>query len=436
MYKPKLAIVGRPNVGKSALFNRLCGKRISIVDEAEGITRDRLYGEAELFGRPFQVVDTGGIDPHAKTPFSEQVKEQAIYAIEEADAIILVVDGRAGITELDALIAKRIRQSGKPVCVAVNKMDTEEQEREAYPFQALGIQPLFPISALHGWQIAELLEALLTQCPEKEAEIEEEKNTSVTIVGRPNVGKSSLINALLNDERCIVSPVPGTTRDHIEIPHLNHTFIDTAGIRRKRAEHEVVDKFAAIRTQEAIARSDLCLFMIDATEGMTTQEKRIASQIEEEGKGCIVLLNKWDLVKGFQMEPLLRALNDACPFLSYCPRLFISAKTGRNLEKILPLIEEVKEERKRRIPTSQLNQLIEKAQQLNHPPRITGKRLRIYYLTQIGVEPPTFTLFVNQPKLMTEPYRRYLIRELRKVYPFTGNPIRFHLRGKVKKGAS
>lgn len=434
---PKLAIVGRPNVGKSALFNRICNKRIAIVDEAEGVTRDRLYEEASLFGFPFQVIDTGGIDPRSKAVFNEHIKRQAEIAIEEADTIVMVVDGKIGVTVLDQEIAKILLQTKKPVILAVNKVDDPSKKEYIYPFMSLGIKELVPISASQNWNVAELLEAAFATIPRETDEEEvDDGEIKVAIIGRPNVGKSSLVNYLLDEERCIVSPIPGTTRDSVDISfkfdETTYKLIDTAGIRKKKSEHDVVDKFAAIRTERAIERSHVCLLLIDAVEGMTTQEKRIATQIEEAGKGCILLFNKWDLVKGFRMEHCLKGLEMAVPFSKYCPKLFISALTGRNVEKIFPVIKEVHEDSLKRITTHQLNKFIGGALQRNHPPMIMGKRLRIYYMAQVKVQPPTFVLFVNYPNLMTETYKKYLYNQFREAYGFMGVPIVLYLKGKPK----
>jgi GTPase len=433
---PKLAIVGRPNVGKSALFNRISQKKIAIVDEAEGITRDRLYAKADFFGTPFELIDTGGINPRAKTPFNEQVKQQAEIAIEEADTIVMVVDAHIGITDLDQEVADILHKTKKPLCLAVNKIDDVSHEPLLHKFHKLGIKRMVGVSAIQGWHIAELLEAAFADLPKNFPAVEEEPKISVSIVGRANVGKSSLINYLLDEERCIVSPIPGTTRDSIDISFKRgedlFTLIDTAGIRRKGAEHEVVDKFAAIRTERAIERCDICLLMLDAQEGMTTQEKRIAKMIEETGKGCIILLNKWDLVKDTRMEHYLKHIEEEVSFLKHCPKLFISAKTGRNVDKIFELVKQVHTDSLRRISTHQLNVFIEKSVQKNHPPMIMGKRLRIYYLAQVAVQPPKFILFVNFPNLMIESYKKYLYNQLRETYGFAGVPIQFHLKGKEK----
>lgn len=437
---PKIAIVGRPNVGKSALFNRLCGRRVSIVDEEEGITRDRLYAEADCFGRTFLFVDTGGIDPSAKHPFNEQVLKQSQLAIEEADAAIFVVDGQVGPTLIDQDVAKILHRHKKPVIVAVNKIDFPSDEPLLHEFHSLSFSHLLPVSAVQGRNIAELLQVLTTLFPEPEEtspvpEKEPDSNAiRVTIAGRPNVGKSTLLNQLLGTERAIVSPIAGTTRDAIDHPlsvdGQNYLLVDTAGIRRKSKEHASVDKFAAIRTKEAIERSDIVLLVLDATQGLTSQEKRIASDIEALGKSCILLFNKWDLVHGFQMEHVLRAVRETIPFLAHCPALFLSALNGRNTQKIFALLQEVYNDRQQRITTGALNQFIERCVQKYHPPMLTGKRLRIYYMTQVQIAPPKFVFFVNRPDLLTPQYSKYLINQFRETFRFSGSPILFDLKGK------
>lgn len=433
----KLALVGRPNVGKSALFNRICKKRIAIVDEAEGITRDRLYTTADFFGKPFEVIDTGGIDPQSKLPFQEEVRRQAEIAIVEADAIVMVVDSTVGITTLDEEVARLLLRTSKPLCLAVNKIDDMSFLNQVHQFYGLGISKIVAVSATQGFQIAELLETAFEGIAFTPPE-ETDNSIKVAIVGRPNVGKSTLVNTLLHEERCVVSPIAGTTRDSIDVSFnvdgTSFTLIDTAGIRRKKAEHEVVDKFAAIRTERAIARADICILMCDSQEGITTQEKRIAQQIEEAGKGCILLFNKWDLITGFRMEHCLKGIQQEASFLNHCPTHFVSAKTGKNLKDLFPLIKEVQAQQNRRITTGQLNRFMEKALAAYHPPMIQGKRLRIYYLAQVDVKPPRFVLFVNYPELMVESYKKYLINQFRETYGFLGAPLTFSLRGRVQKG--
>ncbi|MGA8164084.1 MAG: ribosome biogenesis GTPase Der [Waddliaceae bacterium] len=442
MKKPcTLAIVGRPNVGKSALFNRICRKRIAIVDEAEGITRDRLYAESDFFGTPFEVIDTGGMDPRSDILFNEQICRQAEIAIEEADTLVMVVDGQVGITSLDQEVAKILHRTRKPVCLAVNKIDHHANVYLVHEFHSLGIEKIIAVSATQNWHIAELLEAALADVISPSLTQDEEENPQrgirVAIIGRPNVGKSSLINYLLDDERCVVSPIPGTTRDSIDVTVIQgdqrYTFIDTAGIRRKHSEHEAVEKFAAIRTQRAIDRADICLLMLDSQQGITAQEKRIARMIEEAGKGCMLLFNKWDLVKGFRMEHCLKDLREEVSFLRHCPSLMVSATEGRNIEKIFMGIQDIYASSLRRITTPLLNQFIEKTMQKNHPPMLRGKRLRIYYMAQVGVQPPIFVMFVNYPDLMADAYQKYLYNQFRLAHGFAGVPLSFRLKGKKKQ---
>lgn len=435
--KIKLALVGRPNVGKSALFNRICKRRIAIVDEAVGVTRDRLYTEAEFFGKPFEIIDTGGIDPISDIPFHEEVRMQTQIAIEEADVLVMVVDGQVGVTHLDELVARLLLRTQKRVVLAVNKIDDYLHMDLLYPFYSLGIKDIVAVSATQSFQIAELLEASFENFAWPEETEESQDRIKVAIIGRPNVGKSTLVNHLLDEARCVVSPIAGTTRDSIDTyldrEEGSFTLIDTAGIRRKRAEHEVVDKFAAIRTERAIERADICILVMDANQGITTQEKRIADQIEKAGKCCILLFNKWDLVKGFRMEHCLQGIQQEASFLSYCPTLFVSALTGRNLGDLFALIAKVKLQSEQRITTGQLNKFIEGVFQKYHPPMIQGKRLRVYYMTQVQVAPPRFVMFVNGPELMLDSYRKYIVNQFREQYEFLGVPLFFDLRGKGQR---
>lgn len=433
---PKLAIVGRPNVGKSQLFNRILGKRVAIVDEAEGITRDRLYSKCEHFGKHFELIDTGGIDLYSEADFNKEIRQQAEIAIEEADSLILVVDSQVGITELDREVAQILLRSNKPLCLAVNKVDDECHISNIHSFHSLGIQKLWGVSAAHGYQVMELLDEATAGFPVNEANPQDGK-IRVAIVGRPNVGKSTLINELLGQERCIVSPIAGTTRDSIdcevEVDGQPFIFIDTAGIRRKQKEKEVVDKFAFIRTERAIERADVALLLLDSQSGMTHQEKRIANLIEEKGKGCVLFLNKWDLVKGFRMEHCSKQLSEEVPFLKHCPTLFGSAKLGRNTDQIFSQLKTVYNACNERITTGMINRVIEQAIQNNHPPMLQGRRLRIYYGAQVSTNPPNFVLFVNTPGLCENSWKRYLISQFRKSFPFPGAPLRFFMKGKAKQ---
>lgn len=431
----KLAIVGRPNVGKSALFNRICRRRLSIVEDVEGVTRDRLYGHAEIFGRMVEVIDTGGIDFQEKILFSDRIRVQVDLALREADAIFFVVDGTCSVARDDYEVAKYLRKSGKPIFLVVNKIDSSHQEEHLYDFYKLGFEAMFPVSVIHGLGIAELLEAAIA-VPAKKND-GHHTGIPVAIVGRANVGKSTLLNYVLQEERSVVSDIPGTTRDAIDVDVTVHgeryTLIDTAGIRRKWAEKEVVDKFAAMRTEKAMRRSEVCILVIDALEGLTTQEKRIAESIEEEGKGCILFVNKWDQIKGFRMEHCLQEIRNQSPFLNHCPVIFGSALEGRNVMSLFETIKEVHTAFETRVTTGKLNQFVEEAMQRAHPAMIGGKRMKIYYMTQVSVKPPHFVIVLNDPKLMQESYLKFLTNQFRKLYPFPGVPLSFKLKKRAVK---
>ena len=442
---PKIALIGRPNVGKSALFNAIINRPLAIVEEEEGVTRDRLYGKSELFGQSFEIIDTGGLLGKNDTFFKE-ISQQTEIAIEEADGIILVVDGTfLEPHSLDLEVARILRRTKKPLCLAVNKVDRfDRQDEIAARFTKLGIQPLITVSAAHRMNIAELMQGMFSQLPEdllcKDEEKDEEQaakdssRTHIAIIGRPNVGKSMLINSLLGEERSIVSPIAGTTRDMIdtlvERDEEEYCFIDTAGIRRKHKEKVVIEKFAAMRTERAIERADICLLVIDCQDGITHEEKKIAKMIEEAGAGCIVLINKWDLAKGFRMEHAMKGIEQEVPFLSHCPKLIISAKSGRNVEQIFPLIKDVQASMKKRITTGQLNKALMAWMQAYHPPMVGTRRLRIYYMAQVDIKPPKFILFVNSKTLIDDTYKRYLTNQLRKTFEFHGVPFILTIKGR------
>ena len=431
---PKIAIVGRPNVGKSAFFNRIAGKRIAVVHEEEGVTRDRLYARCECFGKYFDLIDTGGMNFDGALAFEEEVRIQAALAADEADVILFVVDGVSGLTPQDEEVWKLLREQKKPILVAVNKIDSAERENLIHDFHQFG-EP-HPVSAAQGYKVAELLEKALDLCPQV---LEEEVSDSikVALIGRPNVGKSTLLNQLLSDERSIVSDIAGTTRDsidaHLQIDGQNYTLIDTAGIKRKPKEASAVEKFAAMRTQTAIERADICVLLLDSNEGLSVQDKRIANQIEEAGKGCILLFNKWDQIKGYRMEHCKQLICQENTFLAHCPILFASALTGRNTDKLFSLVKTTSEHLKQRITTGQLNKFVERALQAYSPPMIQGKRLRIYYLTQVKTNPPHFILFVNHTKLMLDTYQKYLVNAFRKAFTFSGCPLKFNLRQRSQR---
>lgn len=421
-------------MGKSALFNRILGRRLAIVDEAEGVTRDRLICPMEYGNHYFELIDTGGIDPHHVANFNDEVRAQAELAIDEADILIMVVNMQTGILTLDDELARKLLRTGKPLLLAVNKVDHPSKEPFIHAFQKLGIRQILPVSAQHGHNIMELIDWVVEQLPKGEIQ-KPQTGLKIAVIGTPNVGKSTLLNHLLDEERCIVSPIAGTTRDSldcvIEYQGKPYTLIDTAGIRRKSKHQDVIEKFAHLRTEKAIERCDIVLLMLDSNKGMSAQEKRIANLIEERGKGCIMFFNKWDQIHGYRMEHCLKAVRQEVSFLEHCPAIFGSALTGRNLEKIFEELAIVQKWRYERISTGELNRFLEKAIQNNHPPMIQGKRLRIYYLTQVSCDPPTFILFVNSLQLLDGSWKRYLIRKLRESHPFTGLPLRFIMRDKA-----
>ncbi len=440
----KIAIVGRPNVGKSSLFNRLLGKRRAIVDAFEGTTRDRLIGEFDFFGSAIEIIDTGGLFASEKDPFAQEIEEQARIGLQEAEGVILVVDGQVGPMDSDLKLAKEILKMNKPVALAVNKCDNSSSKVEKHAFYGLGIEAMLPISALHGTNVAELFELIFEQIAEhtpSEDDLDSDPDSldapKVALMGLPNVGKSTLMNQLTESDRCAVSEIAGTTRDAVDVlctyDNKPYLLIDTAGVRKKSREKFAVDKFAAIRTGRALERADICAILVDASVGLGTQEKKLIRRIEKEGKSCIILLNKWDLVHSVQMESALREVKEKLPSLHHMPILCISAKEGRNLNKIFDLIDKTLEERKKRITTGQLNRFLEKAVLKHHPVMVEGKRLRIYYMTQASSSPPTFVLFVNNPKLMLPNYERYLSGQFREAFGFTGSPLRFVMKGKSEE---
>lgn len=434
-----IAIVGRPNVGKSSLYNRILGKRFSIVSEEEGVTRDRLDTVIDFFGTPIRIVDTGGIDLKEELPFADLVRRQAMIAAEEADSIIFVVDAKTGPTIQDKEIANYLLKTNRPVTLAINKIDSKKDEILAHDFYELGVENMMGISALHGPGVADLFEKVIEIAKPQELSTknEESNNIKIALIGRPNVGKSTFFNSILNDERSIVSDLAGTTRDSIDvdvtIDGKTYTFIDTAGIKRKQKEKDVIEKFAHIRTERAIERSDICILLLDSNDGMTQQERKIANFIEKAGKGCIVFFNKWDTIQGFQMEHCRQAFMMENEFLKHCPLIFGSAKLKRNLHEIFPVIDQVHHHMNQRISTGELNRFVERCMQLNHPPMIKGKRLRVYYCTQVDIAPPRLTLFINDKKRIDASYLRYLENKLREQYLFLGTPFRLSIRPKPKR---
>ena len=457
--KPIVALVGRPNVGKSTLFNRLVGQRKAIVEDLAGTTRDRLYGDADWGGRDFIVVDTGGLEldpsslpsPHeqdttgfragvASRLFLKEIREQAEIAMAEADVIVLVVDTEADLTGPDEDIAALLRRTDKPVLLAVNKADNQKRRNEAVDFYALGLGDPIPISSLHGTGTGDLLDAIIEAMPPAEPEDEAEDDAiRIAILGRPNVGKSSLLNKLLGEERVIVSDVPGTTRDaidtRIEYEGLELVLIDTAGIRRRGKIEVGVEKYSFLRSLKAVARADVCLLLIDANDLVTAQDAHIAGYIVEEAKSVVVIVNKWDLVEKdtHTLDEFTARIRADLKFLDYVPVLFISAKTGQRVQKVLPLALQVQEERLRRIPTGELNRLLREAV-TKHPPKGGQRqRLKFLYVTQAAVDPPTFVFFVNDRTLVHFTYERYLENVLREHYGFLGTPLRLVFRNRSEK---
>ena len=440
MAKPLVAIVGRPNVGKSMLFNRLVGQRLSIVEDTPGVTRDRLYASCEWCGRKFDMVDTGGIEPTTDSEILLFMREQAQIAIDAATVIILVTDLRTGVTAADKDVANMLLRSKKPVVLAVNKADsTGATDLGVYEFYSLGLGDPIPVSAVHGHGTGDLLDACLKFFPEPEEEEEEDDRIRVAIIGKPNVGKSSLVNHILGEKRVIVSDAAGTTRDAVDTMFENelgrYVFIDTAGIRRKSKVDERVEKFSVMRAQLAIERADVCLIMIDARDGVTDQDTKIAGLAHEAGKASIIVVNKWDLVEKETgtMEKMRKDILRDLSFMSYAPVLFISAMTGQRTNRIFELINYVNDQSSMRITTGMLNNVLADAQARVQPPTDKGRRLKIYYMTQTGVKPPNFVIFCNSYELFHFSYQRYIENQIRSVFGLEGTPIRLVIRQKGDK---
>jgi GTP-binding protein len=446
MPKPVVALVGRPNVGKSTLFNRLAGERLAIVDDTPGTTRDRIFSDAEWTGTHFSIVDTGGIDPThgGKTPLSvgsadfiKEIRAQAGIAINDADVVLLVCDGESGVTAADKEVAEILRRSQRkvdgevrpPVLLVVNKCESESRRNQAAEFYELGLGEPYAVSALHGTGTGDLLDVLVAAFPPQQAEAEDE-SVKIAIVGKPNAGKSSLLNRLVGVERAIVSPIAGTTRDAVDtkisVDGVEVTLIDTAGIRRRGKIDPGVEKYSVLRSFKAIERADVVLLMIDAEQGITSQDAHIAGYVLEEWKSCVVLVNKWDAIEKdtYTMDEYTRVVRQQLNFMDYVPLLFISAKTGQRVEKVLPLALQVQEERLARLTTAKLNAVLQKAQDQHPAPSHAGRQLKIYYATQVRSDPPTFLLFVNDPSLLHFTYMRFLENRLRAEYGFVGTPIR------------
>ena len=442
MAKPLVAIVGRPNVGKSMLFNKLTGQRTSIVEDTPGVTRDRIYGSCEWCGRTFSLVDTGGIEPGTDSEMLKFMRRQAEIGIELADAVIMVVDVHSGVTAADQDVATMLRKSGKPIALAVNKCDSVGPVNpDVYEFYSLGIGDLFETSAIHGHGTGDLLDWVLENIPEDSGEEEDSDVIKVAIVGKPNVGKSSLLNRILGEERVIVSDVAGTTRDAIDSYFENETgkycFIDTAGMRKKSKVDDNIEKYSVLRATMAIERSDVCLIMIDAQDGVTEQDTKVAGLAHEAGKACIIVVNKWDLVEKDDktMDRMREDIRRDLSYMTYAPIVFISALTGQRVTRLFELINYVREQSSMRITTGMLNSVLADAQTRVQPPTDKGRRLKIYYMTQVGIRPPHFVVFCNDKKLFHFSYRRYLENQIRSVFGLEGTPIIMSIRQKGEEDA-
>ena len=440
MARPLVAIVGRPNVGKSTFFNQMAGRRVAIVEDTPGVTRDRVYVDCEWQNRKFTLIDTGGIDPHSDDPLLRQMRRQAEIAVETCDAILFFVDGRQGMTADDETVADMLRKSGKNVLVVVNKIDNVRMMDEIYDFYQLGMGDPIGISSVNLLNFGDLLEALVALLPDVDDAREDDGAVHIAVVGKPNVGKSSLVNRLLGEERVMVSDIAGTTRDAIDARFTDNgedfVIIDTAGIRRKRAiEQKSLERYSVVRSFAAIDRCDVAVLLIDATQGVTEQDAKIAGYIDEKGKAAILCVNKWDAVEKQTgtLEKYVKQVREQLKFMAYAPVLFISAKTGQRASRVLDAVRGAHANATRRVTTGVLNDVMADAQAALQPPATSGRRLKIYYATQQGVQPPTFVFFVNDAELMHFSYERYLENHLRKAFDFEGTPIRFILRERSNK---
>ena len=441
MAKPLVAIIGRPNVGKSMLFNKLTGQRTSIVEDTPGVTRDRIYGDCEWCGRTFSLVDTGGIEPGTDSDMLKFMRRQAEIGIELADAIIMVTDVRSGVTAADEDVATMLRKSGKPVALAVNKCDSVGPTNpDVYEFYGLGIGDLFETSAVHGHGTGDLLDWVLTNIPEDSGEEEESDLIKVAIVGKPNVGKSSLLNRILGEERVIVSNVAGTTRDAIDSYYENDTgkycFIDTAGMRRKSKVDDAIEKYSNMRSISAIDRADVCLILVDANEGVTEQDTKIAGLVHEAGKAAVIVVNKWDAVEDKEtntMRDMETQVRQGLSYMLYAPVVFLSALTGQRVDKLFQVIQDTYAQNTKRITTGALNSVLADATARVQPPTDKGRRLKIYYMTQASTKPPHFVIFCNDARLFHFSYQRYLENQIREVFGLQGTPVRITIRQKGDK---
>ena len=438
--KPIVAIVGRPNVGKSQLFNKLVGRRVSIVEDTPGVTRDRIYGETDWNGRQFTLIDTGGIEPRTDNLILEFMRDQAQTAIETATVIIFLTDIRTGLTASDHEVANMLLRSGKPIVLAVNKMDSiGTPDPDFYEFYNLGLGDPIAVSAVHGHGTGDLLDACVAHFPPEESEAEEDDAIHVAVIGKPNAGKSSLVNKILGEERVIVSDIAGTTRDAIDSRFENDkgcfVFIDTAGIRRRSKVSEDIEKYSVLRATMAIERADVCLILIDASEGVTEQDTKVAGLAHEAGKASVIVVNKWDLIEkdGKTMDRMREEVRQGLSFMAYAPILFISAKTGQRVERLFELIDYVSNQAATRITTGMLNNVLADAQTRVQPPTDKGRRLKIYYMTQVGVKPPHFVVFCNDTRLFHFSYQRYLENCIRNTFGLEGTPVILSVRQRGEK---
>ena len=441
MSKPVVAVVGRPNVGKSTLFNKLIGKRLSIVDDTPGVTRDRIYGDCEWLGRTMMLIDTGGIEPYSDDIILSQMRRQAQLAIDSADVIVLVTDVRSGVVATDMEVASMLQKSGKPIVLCVNKCDTiGEPPADFYEFYNLGLGDPIAVSSVHGHGTGDLLDEIIRHFPDSEGEEYDDDTVKVAVIGKPNVGKSSLVNAISGEERAIVSDIAGTTRDStdtiINNEYGNFVFIDTAGLRRKNKVEDQIEKYSVIRAKMAVERADVCVIMIDGTEGFTEQDSKVAGIAHEAGKACIIAVNKWDAVEkdGRTMDKERKKLMNDFSFMSYAPIIFISAKTGQRLDRLYELIKFVNDQNSMRISTGKLNDVLAAATARVQPPTDKGKRLKIYYMTQASTRPPTFVCFVNSKDLFHYSYQRYIDNQIREVFGLEGTPTRYIIRERERNG--
>lgn len=440
MSKPIVAVVGRPNVGKSTLFNKIAGSRISIVEDTPGVTRDRIYADCEWVSKPFTLIDTGGIEPHSNDIILAQMRRQAQLAIDTADVILFVVDGREGMTASDLDVANMIRKSNRPIVLAVNKVENKELERNLYEFYNLGLGDPMPISAEQGLGLGDMLDKVVENFSRTDDVLEEDTRLKIAVLGKPNAGKSTLVNRLIGEERVIVSSVPGTTRDAVDTPFQyygeEYVLIDTAGLRRKSKIYDDIERYSIVRSIAAVDRADVCMILIDANDGISEQDAKIAGIAHNRGKASIIVVNKWDAFEEKDQGSMRKfeiQVRNTLSFMPYAPIIYISAKTGQRINKVMETVLLVSNEYAKRITTGTLNEVLGEAVLMNQPPADKGRRLKIYYATQGSIKPPTFILFVNDKKLIHFSYERYLENQIRQAFGFIGTPIHLIVRERNEK---